>query len=169
MPLFVRAETTDRLIRYLAAFDKGTTVTYGDLSKTLGAPVTSRTSALRSARIALQKEHAQVWHAEPGVGVRRLTDPQMAELTWWLRGARGKLNRGRNQGSVADVAVLPADQQVRFAIQNVQAELALQALARPTATRLAKTVRGNANDLPAFNMVEWAITLMAPPKKRQKA
>jgi hypothetical protein len=63
-----------------------------------------------------------------------------------------------------DIQRLSSDEQNRLAIGGIQAELALQSLSKATAQRLTKVAKGSSNDLPAFNMLEWAITLM--PKRR---
>jgi hypothetical protein len=162
MPQFVRSELTARLVRYLAALPKGTLATYDELGQSVGEPISARMHHLRSARAILVAEHRQLWSARPRIGLRRLTDQEIAEkvLPWHLRGARHKLGRGVARSSVAEMSELTPALQQKHAMHNVQAELALQALSRATAARLAKTAQGNSNDLPAFNLVEWAITLM---------
>jgi hypothetical protein len=168
MPPFTRSETTSRLVRYLAAFDKGTSVTYGDLDRTIGETIDPHSHSLRSARQILQREHAQVWCVVSNIGLRRLTDLEIAERMrrWWLPGARRKLGRGQAQSAAVDTKNLSNDEQHRFAISGIQAELALQSLSKPTAQRLGKVATGSSNDLPSFNMLEWAITLM--PRKRRE-
>jgi hypothetical protein len=170
MPRFTRSEITDRLLRYLAGFEKGAKISYGELTS-LGDKITSRSHHLRSARQLLQKEHAQVWVPIPNIGLRRLNDIEIAERLprWWLKGARRKLGRGQTQATVVDLKALSTDEQTRFAINGIQAELALQSLAKSTVQRLSKVSSGSSNDLPSFNMIEWAITLMPrsrrPPEK----
>ena len=166
MPPFIRSETTSQLVRYLAAFDKGRHATYDELARIIGEEIAPRSHILRSARLILQNDHAQVWGVVRNVGVRRLTDQEIAERLprWWLAGARRKLGRGRAQSAVVDIQRLSSEEQHRLAIGGIQAELAMQSLSKPTAQRLAKVARGSSNDLPTFNMLEWAITLM--PRKR---
>lgn len=163
MTRFVRSEKTTRLVAYLSAFDKGSTIAYDELSRIVGDPVDSRSHHLRSARAILQAEHNQVWNAvAPRVGVYRLNDVEIADRLprWWLKGARNKLNRGRDQSTVADRDKLDLDRKARLAVHSIQVELALQSLSKASARRLEKVARGSSNDLPAFNAVEWAITLM---------
>jgi hypothetical protein len=162
MELFRRSPETDTMVRYLAASPKGTQITYADLGKAAGIAVTARTPKVTSARLILERDHAQVWAAvAPGVGLRRLNDVEIAELLprWHLRGARNRVRRGSEQATIVEVQALDIDEQARFACASIQASLAADALSRATFGRLAKVARGNANDLPAFNAVEWAISL----------
>jgi hypothetical protein len=163
MSRFVRSEITTQLVAYLAAFDKGSHVDYGKLSERAATPISARSGHLRSARHILQHEHNQVWDAvAPGVGVYRLNDAQIAAhlARWWIPGARRKLRRGGDQASIVRLDQLTVDQQARLATDTIQVELASQALSKATANRLNKVARGTSNDLPSFNAIEWAITLM---------
>jgi len=54
---------------------------------------------------------------------------------------------------------LPINEQARFGVHCLQQQLASQALSRQTHTRLAKASRGTSNDLPRFNVLEWALPL----------
>ena len=47
----------------------------------------------------------------------------------------------------------------------MQQQLALDALSRAKYNQIAKSVRGTSNDLPAFNILEWALPLSMPKKK----
>jgi hypothetical protein len=167
MPAFERSKTTDALVRYLAEHAKGTTITYAELGRVAEREIDGASHLLRSARMILQREHSQVWTiSAPGVGVRRLTDVEIAQRfpRYWLRGARRKIVRGSSQSGVVDMRELNAEEQTRLAANRIQGELALQALARSTASRLVTVAKGSSNDLPAFNILEWAINLM-PAKK----
>jgi hypothetical protein len=80
-------------------------------------------------------------------------------------GDRRKLRRGGDQAEVVQVEHLDIDQQSRFAIDCVQRELAFESLSKPTRKRMEKVARGTSNDLPSFNILEWAISLM--PRQKQ--
>jgi len=159
---FARSEVTDRLIRYLSQMDKGAHVTYAELSNASGILVTSRTAKLISARAILEREHNAVWCCvKPGVGLWRLTDPEIAERqrTWYLRGARNKLKAGASQADVVEIDALDITQQARFATDSIIRELAREALSKATQRRIERVSRGTSNDLPAFSAVEWMISL----------
>src|SRR5262249_53419403 len=128
----------------------------------VSASIHSRHNRLISARHALEREHNQVWICVmPHVGVVRLTDPEIADRqrTWWLRGARGKLNRGANQAETVELDQLNVDQQARFAVDSIIREIARDSLSRATKRQVDRVARGTSNDLPAFNALEWAIAL----------
>lgn len=162
MPLFKRSETTDALIRYLAMHEKGTKVTYEELSQAVSARIDSRSTSLVTARRVLEREHAQVWCCmTPKIGVWRLTDPEIAarQREWFLFGARNKLSAGAAQAEVVELDQLDMTQQARFGIDSIIRELARESLNRATMRRVEKVARGTSNDLPSFNAVEWAIAL----------
>jgi hypothetical protein len=159
---FQRSELTAGLIRYLGQFDKGERITYADLSRGVGAEITSRSVYLVSARRILERDHNAVWCClAPKVGVWRLTDPEIAarQRTWYLLGARNKLRNGAKQADVVEIELLDIDQQGRFATDSILRELARDALSKTTQRRIEKVARGTSNDLPAFNAIEWMITL----------
>lgn len=169
MKLFERSELTKSLVNFLRLFDKGKELTYKDIGKAVSESINSSSHHLRYARLILEREHNQIWIAvRPNVGIRRLNDTEIAERLpeWWLNGARRKLSRGGDQAEVVEVSALNIDEQNRFAVSGVQRELAMQSLAKATARKLAKTARGTSNDLPSFNILEWAINLM--PRKETK-
>lgn len=169
--MFTRSPITDALVRYLQPFDKGTSITYAELSTAAACKITSMSYHLRRVRVILQNEHGQVWEAvTPHVGLYRLTDKEIAQRQgkWWLPGARRKLVRGSKQAAIVELGQLTIDEQARFATHNIQSELAQQALSKATATRIGKVARGTSNDLPAFNAIEWAITLMRPRFKPEE-
>lgn len=160
--LFKRSEETEQIVNYLRLNDKGAIVAYADLTKLIGRKVMANTAKLISARTILQRDHNQVWICiKPGVGLKRLTDLEIAERlpTFWLNGARSKLNRGGNQAEVVELRQLDVDQQTRFGVDCIQRELAFDALSRATRRKMEKVARGTSNDLPAFTAVEWAISL----------
>ena len=165
---FELSEETKALVNYLRSLEKGLTVNYSELSKLTGMRVTSNSPKVRYARFILQRDHSAVWIAiKPGVGLRRLNDAEIAERlpTWWMNGARSKLKRGGDQAEVVDLKQLDIDQQTRFSIDCIQRELALDSLSKATRRKMEKTARGTSNDLPSFNIVEWAISLSARPQK----
>jgi hypothetical protein len=82
-----------------------------------------------------------------------------------MAGARRKIVRGSREADVVDTKLLDIAVQARFATDCIQRELVEQSLSRATRNRLEKVARGTGNDLPAFNAVEWAITLS--PKGRR--
>jgi hypothetical protein len=83
-----------------------------------------------------------------------------------MRGARRKLDRGGDQIDVVETQNLDIDQQARFSIDCIQRELAFNSLSRATRQRMEKVARGSSNDLPSFNVLEWAISL-TPRKQPQ--
>lgn len=159
---FQRSQLTDRLVRYLGQFEKGSHLSYSELSTAAETPIDSRTGSLISARRILQRDANAVWGCViPRVGVYRLNDAEIAarQRTWWLRGARNKLSNGAKQADTVEIGLLDIDQQARFATDSITRELARDALSRATQRRIEKVARGSSNDLPAFTAVEWMITL----------
>jgi hypothetical protein len=162
MKPFERSTTTDDLIRYLAPHDKGTSIGYDELTKVAGIEVTARTGYLISARKVLERDHAQVWVCiAPGLCLYRLNDAEIVDRQrmWFLAGARNKLAAGARQADVVELDHLDLQQQARFATGSIIREIAREALARATLRRVEKVARGSSNDLPAFNAVEWMISL----------
>lgn len=160
--LFELSEETAAIVRYLQSHEKGTVISYADLSKAVRFKVNSSTPKLIYARTLLQKHHNAVWDCvRPKVGIRRLNDLEIAERLpqFWLFGARNKISRGNDQADIVDTKELDIDQQVKFSVHSIQAHLALDALSKATTKKIAKTARGTSNDLPSFNAVEWAIAL----------
>jgi alkylated DNA nucleotide flippase Atl1 len=161
-PPFILSDETAQLVNYLRSIEKGATVTYDELARLFGRSISSRNSV--SARFILQRDSNAVWVCvRPGVGLRRLTDPEIAERlpSWWLNGARAKLKRGRKQADVVELRELDTEQQVRFSVDCIQRELAFESLSRATRKKMEKVARGTSNDLPSFTAIEWAITLSA--------
>jgi hypothetical protein len=166
--MFQQSDETAALVRYLAQHEKGTMVRYAELSRVAKIKIESTTPRLRTARHILVERHAQVWDCvRPNVGLRRLDDREVAELIKprFIGGARRKLKRGGSHADVVEVERLDKEEQARFALDCIQRELGLSALSKATATRIGKMARGSSNDLPAFNVVEWAISL-TPKGKR---
>jgi hypothetical protein len=166
---FVLSEETARLIRFLAPLAKGEAVDYAQLSTIAGFSVTPRSGKLVSARRILERDHNQVWICvQPNVGLRRLTDIELAERLpqWWLRGARRKLTRGGEQADIVEIGALDIDQQVAFSVDSIQRALAFESLSKATRRRMERVARGTSNDLPAFNAIEWAI--MLSPRRRAR-
>jgi hypothetical protein len=165
MTPFERSEVTDRLIRYLAQHDKGTLISYAELTQIAGTPIDASTPKLVSARKVLQSTHAQVWGCvRPGVGLYRLNDWEIAERQnqWWLPGARNKLANGSRQAKTVELRHLDITQQARFAVDSVVRELGREALSRRMHRRVERVARGTSNDLPTFSAVEWMISLSPP-------
>lgn len=163
---FVLSETTAQLVNYLRNIEKGMQVTYAELSQLTGSKITPQKTTY--ARFMLQRDSNAVWvSVRPGVGLRRLTDAEIADRlpVWWLNGARTKLKRGGKQANVVDARQLDITQQTRFGVDCIQRELAFNSLSKAARSKLEKVARGTSNDLPAFNMLEWAISLTARPDK----
>jgi hypothetical protein len=168
LPTFRRSELTDSIVRYLREQPKETRVSYDELSRMTNATIDSRAAALIYARKILERDHNQVWTCvRPGIGIVRANDTQIANRLrdWWLAGARRKVVRGGRQSEVVDRNLLNIAEQARFASDCIWQEFAEQSLSKPTRDRLEKVARGTGNDLPAFNAVEWAITLS--PRRRR--
>ena len=166
--LFKRSDETDRLVNYLRGHEKNATVSYAELSKFAGIPLSADTAKLISARNILQRDHNAVWVCvAPGVGLRRLNDVEIAERLqpWWMRGARNKLKRAAKEIDVVDQQALDINQLSRFGVDCIQRELAFNSLSKATRNRMTKVARGTSNDLPSFNIVEWAINLTGPTAK----
>jgi hypothetical protein len=154
------SQESAQLVNYLRAIEKGMRVSYDELSQLVGKPVSAKNTA--HVRFILQRDSNAVWVCiPPGVGLRRLTDPEIAERLpdWWLNGARRKLSRGGKQADVVELGRLDIDQASRFAVNCIQRELAFEALSKATRRKLEKVARGSSNDLPSFTAVEWAISL----------
>ena len=117
---FERSEITSRLVRYLAANDKGSRIPYDELSRAAGFIVTPHTTFLTSARKILEREFAQVWVCiAPAVCLYRLNDPEIADRqrSWFLSGAKNKLSAGARQADVVELDKLNLGQQARFATE----------------------------------------------------
>lgn len=167
--LFKRSEETTRIVNYLREHDKNAQVPYTELSKIAGVKLTAHSPKLIHARRILQRDHNAVWICvTPGIGLKRLNDVEIAERLqpWWMRGARNKLKRAGKEIEIVDQKALDIDQLARFGVDCIQRELAFNSLSRATRNRMEKVARGTSNDLPAFNIIEWAISLSAP-KTRQ--
>lgn len=170
MPKFQLSEKTASIVRFLQSSPKGTSVPYADITKAVGFKVGSRSPWLVYARVVLQRDHNAIWTCvRPGVGVKRLTDPEIAERlpNWWWSSARRKLSRGGDQADIVDIQQLDIDQQARFAVDSIQGELAREALSKATRRKMEKVARGTSNDLPVFSAIEWAISL-SPKRKAAK-
>jgi len=166
---FERSEQTTRMINYLRPFDKGTLVTYDELSEVAGVIITSESSELRTMRQTLERIHKAIWCCEkPRIGLRRLKDAEIAERhsQFYMNGARNKLKRGGSQADVVDYKQLDIDEQAKFATDSIQREIASEALSKATRRKMEKVARGTSQDLPAFNVVEWAISLS--PRRKEK-
>jgi hypothetical protein len=162
MPRFQRSETTNALIRYLAPWPKGTSISYDELSQAVSVSINSRNACLLVARRVLQNEHLQMWACvPPNVGLVLLTDAQRVEhhRHWNLGGARNKLTAGGRVAETIDLDLLTIGEQARFATDSVIRSVASEALSRTMQRRVEKIARGSSNDLPAFNAIEWAIAL----------
>jgi hypothetical protein len=164
--VFKRSPLTERLVKYLSSFEKGTQISYDELTRVTGQTINSRTANLAYARRLLENEHLQVWVAVRNEGIKRCTDKEIAERlpNWHLRTAGRKLKRGGNQSRVVDLKQLAIDEQNLFGVHCLQQQLASQALSKQTHNRLAKASRGTSNDLPQYNILEWALPLT--PRKR---
>jgi hypothetical protein len=167
MPAFEMKERTRKLVAYLRHVEKGTDITYRELTRQIGEPVDAK--LCNGARVILLRDFAAVFAAIPKIGLRRLTDLETAELlpSFYLKGARNKLKRGGARADVVDIRQLDIDQQVAFSVNCIQRELAMESLSRTTRKKMEKVARGTSNDLPKFTAIEWAISLSAP-KSRSK-
>lgn len=165
---FELSETTARLIRFLMPYEKGTEIDYPALSNAAGIPIDSKSGNLVWARRILERDHNQVWICvRPRIAVRRLNDTELARRlpSYWLMGARRKLDRGGEQADIVEMDQLDINQQTAFSVDCIQRSLAFDALSRSMRKRMEKVARGTSNDLPSFNVVEWAITLSPRHKK----
>jgi hypothetical protein len=166
---FELSTETANIVRYLHLMEKSTVVTYPELTKIAGIPIDAKNPRLIYARRILQRDHNAVWDCvRPRVGIRRLNDSEIAERQrgWWLNGARNKLTRGSDEAEVVDLKLLDIDERVKFSVAGVQREIAKDALSKASRRKIENVARGNSNDLPSFNIVEWAINLSQPRKTR---
>jgi hypothetical protein len=162
MALFERSAITDRIVQFLRSHEKGEQLTYKQISAAVESKVGPADHYLRYARYILKRDHAQVWvSVKPGIGIERLTDQKIAERlpSWWLNGARRRLDRGGDESSIVETDKLTIDEQARFSVNSIQQQLSLQSLSKPTWRHLQKVARGTSNDLPSFNILEWAFSL----------
>ena len=171
MANFKRSETTARLVDYLKALTKGQHATFQELTKLVGEAMSINNAKLRSAARILLSEHAQVWvpykpNDGKAVGLYRLNDQEIVRhhSNWYLGGAKRRLHRANETSGVVDLKQLSMAEQAQFSISCIQQELASQSLSKATRNRLEKVSMGNSNDMPSFNAVEWAISLMPKPK-----
>ena len=165
---FERSELTARIVRFLAACDKGDRITYPELSKAVNALIESGNHNLNYARFILIRDYNAVWGCiRPKIGIFRLNDQEIAKRqgSWFLNGARNKLRRGETEAEVVEIEALNLDEQSEFAVASITRHIAQEALSKATQQRVDKVARGNSNDLPSFNAVEWMIYLS--PKKRK--
>ena len=168
---FERSDTTARIVNYLASHEKGSEISYRELSKVAQISITPRSAKLISARFILERDHNAIWICvRPKVGLRRLNDQEIADRLpkWWLFGARNKLRRGGDQADVVEIGALDINQQARFSIDCIQRELAFESLSKATRRRMERIARGTSNDLPQFSVLEWAISLMPRKKPDQQ-
>ena len=166
---FELSDETAHIVRYLKTLEKGTLATYSDLSKLIGIKLHSGHHKLTYARLILRRDHNAVWACiKPRVGIKRLNDIEIAERlpTWWLNGARTKLQLGGTEADIVDYRALDIDQQARFGVDCIQRELAFDALSKATRKKMERVARGSSNDLPSFTAIEWAISLS--PKMGKK-
>jgi hypothetical protein len=162
MAKFELSDETSAIIRFLRPEDKGALISYQAMTESLGFPITSASHKLLYALKLLERDHTAIWVCvKPHVGIRRLTDAEIADRMrrWWHLGARNKLNRSADQADIVEIDRLDVDEQARFAVDSIQGELAREALSKATRKKIDKTARGTSNDLPSFTAVEWAISL----------
>jgi hypothetical protein len=166
---FELSDLTRRIVACLKSHDKGARIDYQELSKLVGSKVDSTNHNLLYARLMLRRDHAQIWlPIKPHIGIRRLNDLEITEHIpqFFHNGARNKLNLGDKYRETVDIHQLDTDMQVRFSVDAIQAELALDALSKAQRRKIERVARGTSNDLPSFSAVEWAISLM--PKNRME-
>jgi hypothetical protein len=164
---FKRSAATEALVRYLAAFEMGTQLSYAELTNAAGEEITPRSGKLRSATHILMASHGQVWVlVPPQIGVRRLNDSEIAArfASLHMNGARHKLKHGTTLAEQVDARQLGKNEQVKFSVDCIQRELGLQALSKSARRDLERIARGSSNELPKFNILEWAVSLSAPRK-----
>ena len=165
--MFELSEETAALVRCLQPMPKTTQIAYDELSSLVGFKVTPASGKLFYARWLLEKNHNAIWICvKPKIGLRRLTDAEIAERlpTWWMNGARSKLSHGGSQADIVELNELDVNQQARFAVDSIQAELARESLSKATRRKMEKVARGTSNDMPAFTAIEWAISLSRKQK-----
>src|SRR5215831_2765629 len=89
--LFKLSDETAAIVRYLRPMEKGTSVSYSELSRHVGVRLSARSPKVIYARFMLTRDANQVWTCvRPNVGLRRLNDAEIAERLpkFFLGGAR---------------------------------------------------------------------------------
>ncbi len=161
--MFQLSEITSKLVNYLKVLDKGQLIPYRELTKAVGEPMAATNPHLGYARKILLRDHNQIWQAiRPKIGIQRLTDAEMAASLPEVRlsRARNQLKRGGNEAEAVDTGELDKEQATRFGVDSVQRQLAFESLSKASRRKLEKVARGSSNDLPSFNIIEWAFPLM---------
>lgn len=110
---FRRSLETQELVKQLEQLQPGQLMHYANLAQACGARVYGNSSALRSARRIVQNERGWVLVAEPGTGVRRLSDAQIIEQTAQPRMRINRMARraARNLAAVENFAALSPEAQ----------------------------------------------------------
>ncbi len=80
-PDFRLSADSAALVKVLELVDVGATVTYAELSQTIGRDVTSFRGPLETARLVVQREKRMVFDAVRGEGLRRLADDEIVDLS----------------------------------------------------------------------------------------
>ena len=81
---FELSERTKKLVAFLRYVEKGTEISYRDLAQQIGEPVDAKSSTY--ARLVLLRDFAAVFACLPRIGLRRLTDLEIADRlpSFWL-------------------------------------------------------------------------------------
>jgi hypothetical protein len=90
VPSFKRSLETQEIIAALEKMQPGELVTYADLSRIAGEPISGASGALQSAKRIVENENEFAFAVERKLGIRRLTDEQIVDDT---HGARVKICR----------------------------------------------------------------------------
>lgn len=119
-PAFHRSDLTDQIVTAILQFN-AETITYVDLSIRIGQPVDGASSALRSARRIIEREHRIVYETVIGVGLRRLDDGQKVRSTArHVRAINRSANNGKRRLKSADYNTLNNEDQLLHTIRNTQ-------------------------------------------------
>ena len=147
--LFQPSADAIRLHEELLLTPIGETITYARLSDALGKPVSSKTSALRTARGIALREDKAVFGSVRIIGLRRLDDGGVVDLcSVETRHVRNHAKRVGHKLGTADFTALKESARMRAcALASVLA--VVTDLARAASiTRVAKAAGGSSTELP---------------------
>lgn len=81
LPDFRLSADSAALVKVLELVDVGATITYAELSQTIGRDVTAFRGPLETARLVVQREKRMVFDAVRSEGLRRLADDEIVDLS----------------------------------------------------------------------------------------
>jgi hypothetical protein len=148
-PLFKRSYEASVLVNILGEMTQGEQLSYQFLSKKAGFRVEGKTPALATARRILLSDKGMNFEAVYGVGLKRLTDPEIVKAG--SRGTQSLSRKATREGDKlrnADFAILSNPEKLRCAaLQSVFGAISLMASA-PSVTKIENGCSGASRELP---------------------